>query len=394
MKSTLSSGEKDAMANTRTLTVLSVGLVAAGLGLYWWLGQYNAQAVSPTDAPSGREGAAVDSSTESSLVNPLAGAANDGVFPEAAKAALSGQGGIVPSLARAGKASTGVEVKVNGFRVDSLGRLKFADGEPFEADYLSIAPIHPYFLNPGDNRLHIGAGDGGAIAVVSWDYVEGDQHQELLRVSLPAEGEHIFSWASKVPKRPWATGVQIQVNEGTKQGLYSEVAGLHSKLQALSAAAAKEEPTADAAAALEKEWIDSTRDFVEASKLRGKPYRLIDQILEAATARALPGKPAGSLELQPFAAAERLELEVFAGGTLARLKPASGAPLFAFVSNLPDGPRGQTGTTRLAFDPWYRQNDRGAWQLDALFPRLAPGTWTHFEQGPYELEDLFRLSNF
>ena len=283
---------------------------------------------------------------------------------------------------------------VNGFPVDSLGRLKFEDDEPFEADYLFIAPIHPYFLNPGENRLRIGAGGGGAIVIVSWDYVNGKQHEELLRDSLPAEGEHTFSWASKVPKRPWATGVKIEANDATKRRVYAETVGLHSKLEALSAAAAKKEPTADAAAALKKKLIDSTRDFIEASQLRGKPYRLIDQILEAATERALPGNPAGTLELQPIDAFEELELEVFAGGKLARLKPASGAPLFAFISNLPDGPRGRTGTTKLAFDAWYRQNDQGAWELDALFPRLAPGTWTHFEQGPYELEDLFRLSNF
>jgi hypothetical protein len=169
---------------------------------------------------------------------------------------------------------------------------------------------------------------------------------------------------------------------------------LHAKLEALSATAANNESTADAAAALKKKLMESTRDFIEASQLRGKPYRLIDQILEAATVRALPGNPAGSLELQPVAAADELELEVFAGGTLARLKPATGAPLFEFISNLPDGPRGRIGTTKLAFDAWYRQNDQGAWKLDALFPRLAPGTWTQFEQNPYALEDLFRLSNF
>jgi hypothetical protein len=337
----------------------------------------------------------MDASSESSLVNPLTlEGVDDGMFPKAAEDALNGPGGIVPSLAWVGEASTGVKVMVNGFPVDSLGRLKFEDGEPFEADYLSIAPIHPYFLNPGENRLRIGSGDGGAIAIVSWDYVHGKQHEEQLRVSLPAEGEHTFSWSSKVPKRAWVAGTLIEANEATKRGLYAETARLHSKLESLSAAAAKKEATADAEAALKSELMDSTRDFIEASTLRGKPYRLIDQILEAATVRALPGNPAGSLELQPIAAAEELELEVFAGGKLARLKPATGTPVFEFISNLPDGPRGRVGTTKLAFDAWYRQNDQGAWKLDALFPRLAPGTWTQFEQGPYELEDLFRLSNF
>lgn len=275
------------MAKTRALKVLSVGLVAAGLSLCWWSDQYKAQAVPPTDAPPGRKDVAVDSSKESSLVNPLTlEGVDDGVFPKGAEAALDGPSGTVPSLAWVGGASTGVKVMVNGFPVESLGRLKFEDGKPFEADYLSIAPIHPYFLNPGDNRLSIGSGGGGAIAIVSWDYVHGKQHKELLRVSLPAEGEHSFSWVSKVGKRAWAAGALIEASEATKRELNAETARFHSELEALSAAAAKKKPTTDTAAALKKKLTESTRDFIEASKLRGKPYRLIDQILEAATSRS------------------------------------------------------------------------------------------------------------
>ncbi|HEY3391369.1 MAG TPA: hypothetical protein VGK58_01585, partial [Lacipirellulaceae bacterium] len=250
------------MSKTRTLTVLSVALITAGVGLYWWLGQYNAQAESPNDAPPAREGAEMEASSESSLVNPLTlEGVEDGIFPRAAEAALNGPGGTVPSLAWVGEASTDVRVLVNGFPVDSLGRLKFEDGEPFEADYLSIAPIHPYFLNPGENRLRIGSGDGGAIAIVSWDYVHGKQHEELVRVPLPAKGEHTFSWSSKVPKRAWVAGASIEANEATKRGLYAETSRFHSKLEALSSAAAKKEPTADAEAALKRELMDSTHDF-------------------------------------------------------------------------------------------------------------------------------------
>src|SRR5262245_34156546 len=185
------------MARTRTPPVLSVALVTAGLGLYWWLGQYNVQAESPTDAPPGQKGAKMAASSKSSLINPLTlEGVDDGIFPNAAAAALDGPGGTVPSLARVGEASTGVKVTVNGFPVDSLGQLKFEDGEPFVTDYRSIAPIHPYFLNPGKNRLGIDSGGGGAIAIVSWDYVHGKQHEELVRVALPTEVEHTFSCAS------------------------------------------------------------------------------------------------------------------------------------------------------------------------------------------------------
>ena len=283
------------MAKPKPLTILFIGLVTAGLGLCSLVGRCKAQAVSPTGVPADRE-LAMDPSSKSSLINPLTqDGVSDGVFPDAATAALQGPGGIVPSLARAGEGAAGADVKINGFPLDSLGRLTFADGEPFESDYQNIAPIHPYFLNPGENRIHIGPGEGGAIAIVSWDYVQGPQHQELLRVPLPAKGEQTFSWGSKVPKHRWTTGVKIPANDASKRRVYAETAGLFSKLQALSAAAAKNEATSNIAAALKKKLMESTHEFVEASKLRGKPYRLIDQILEAATvrrpARQTGGKP-------------------------------------------------------------------------------------------------------
>lgn len=369
----------------RTVAILSIGLITTCLCLD------QAQTQPPTAASSGRKGTAMNSS----LINPLnMDELDDGIFPGAAAAALKGPGQIIPSLARIGEASIAVSVQVNGFSLDSLGQLLVEDGEPIDADYLRIAPIHPYFLNPGKNVIRTGAGAGGAIAIVGWDYVHGSEHEELLRITLPSEGQQTFSWMSKVPKRPWATGAKIEASEAAKQRLYAEISGLHARLQALSTAAANHQPTDDASVALRKELSESIQAFVEASELRGKPYRLIDQMLEAATVRARPGDPPGSLELQPLPPEEEVELELFAGRTLARLKQASSAPLFAFTSNLPDGPRGRTGTTVLAFDAWYRQNDQGGWELDALFPRVAPGTWTQFEVGPYELEELFRLSNF
>ena len=81
------------MSKTRALLVLSVALVTAGLGLYWWSGQYNAQAESPTDALPGREGAVMDASSESSLINPLTlEDVDDGIFPEAAAGGIEWAG--------------------------------------------------------------------------------------------------------------------------------------------------------------------------------------------------------------------------------------------------------------------------------------------------------------
>src|SRR3954454_12947392 len=98
------------MTKSNTLALLSIGLVIAGFGLHWSVGQCKAQPVSPTHSPAGREGVAMDPNKQSSLVNPLTlDGVNDGIFPDAAKAALLGPGGIVPSLARVGKASARVE---------------------------------------------------------------------------------------------------------------------------------------------------------------------------------------------------------------------------------------------------------------------------------------------
>ena len=366
-----------------TTTILSVWLVATCAGL--------CQPESPNAASSGQKGTTVTSS----LTNPLTqDGLDDGIFPAAAELALKGPAGLIPSIARVGDAASEASVQINGFPLDSLGQLLIDDGEPFATDYQRIAPIHPYFLNPGENRIRVRASSGGAIAIAQWDYIHGADHKELLRINLPSEKEQTFTWNCKVPERPWVKAARIEANEGSKLALYAETAGLHSRLQSLLAAAASQKPTADISADMKKELSAATRAFIEASELRGKPYRLIDQILEAATVRARPGDPAGSLELQAFFPPEEVELEVFAGGSLARLKHSSTAPLFAFISNLNDGPRGQTGTTILAFDAWYRQNDQAGWELDALFPRKAPGTWTQFEIGPYDLEDLFRLSNF
>src|SRR5687767_9031568 len=114
------------MSKTRTLTVPLIGLLTVGLGLFWSFDQHKARAVSPTDGPPGQEGAEVDARSESSLINPLTvEGVDDGIFPKAAEAALDGPGGTMPSLAWVGDASTGVEVTINGFPVDSLGRLQF-----------------------------------------------------------------------------------------------------------------------------------------------------------------------------------------------------------------------------------------------------------------------------
>lgn len=362
------------MASALRTTLIGLALALTGAES---LAQSAAESDLVSDAPSEL------GTTSMSAVNPLERVPDEAApFPVTTEPALESLGGALPSLAVIGAPFTSVSVTLNGFPLDSLGHLKFEDDEPFEADYDCIAPIHPYFLRTGENKIAIDTIEDGSVAIVYWDYLHGEEHAEVVRADAPAT-EGAFSWDTRVGPWPWESGAAIEKNEANKKSLYTSVVALHAELN-----------STDDAVRLKAQLTDSTQAFIAASELRGKEYRLVDQIIEATTAGAMPGKPASSLLLSGLPPADELELEVFAGGALARLKQAADAPLFTYVSTLPDGPRGQAGGAKLAFDAWYRMSDSGEWELDALYTRLAPGTWTHFQQGPYELEDLFRLSNF
>lgn len=335
---------------------------------------------------------------------------NDAVFPEQAAAAQQEPLGTLPSLGRASGIERNEEIFFNGFSLWTLGKLVVHDKELAgkATDYTSIMPLHPYFLKLGENHLQVFSAEEDAsdassemtLAIAEWDYVYGTSLQETERLLCPilpfesrqAEGGKVFSWDRPLPQWAWQQGVPLGEDQGTKEQLYQEVANVHAALSELAGTGASSNESVQT---LIKQWKQSTEEFIQASELRGKPYVLIDQVFEAVTKElASSGDTSGSLTLQPLPELEALQLEIFAGGTLAKLHNKHHHPLFDFTSNLPDGPRGRSGDTKLAFDLWYRKNHAGQWELDAIYPRKAPNTWSGFQIILDDLESLFRLTNF
>ncbi len=345
-------------------------------------------------------------SFENSGIFYLGESINDGFFPEKA-ADRQKSFGVLPSLGRVSGAEKSEVVFVNGFPLNTLGGLvpdfdKLA-GKP--TDYTSITPLHPYFLKSGGNSIQVFSGEPLpdrsseiTVAIAEWDYVYGKTLQELNRLQCSVrsfadkqiEDECVFFWEnSSLSQWTWQKGVPLQNDQETKQQLHQEVVKLHNTLSKLSGASSDDEQVR----ALKEKWEKSTEEFINASEWRGKPYVFIDQVLEAATKLALPENDFGTLVFQPLPELDALQLEIFAGGTLAKLHNKYNHSLLSFTSNLADGPRGRSGDSKLSFDLWYRKND-GQWELDAIYPREAPNTWSGFLMNFNDLENLFRLTNF
>lgn len=335
------------------------------------------------------------------------------VFPVLAKQRAAAAPGLVPSLARTSAGGFTVRAEVNGFPLDLLGTLALSpeQAEEIDADYQEITPIHPYFLRAGKNRLRAEytfdadrtADDAPTpfrlqLSPTRWDYVTGEANKEITRFSSPMfkdaaaakpgvlEGD--FTWKTTLPAWGWTRGQAIAPDADSLKGLAAATRALWAELNALSGA------DAAVTVALRARLEAATAEFRTACEIRGKPSTFVADLVAAAAARALPGGPAGSLVPVEIPADENLRLQVFAGGTLARLTDANDQPVLAFLSTLKDGPRGQPNTVKISLDAWFRKNADGTWAPDALYPRTAPGTWSGFELEGRNLGELFRLSCF
>ena len=314
---------------------------------------------------------------------------------------------LLPSLGRVGGLERNEVIFLNGFSLRTLGKLipDYDELAGKATDYISIMPLHPYFLKHGDNKLQVFTAETSpdtpselTLAIATWDYVYGKALEETWRQkcsvlpfeSQEPEGACLFSWKGSLPHWSWQQGVALHNDEAAKQELYDEIVKLHKTLGELAGKSIDNEQVQS----LEKEWKQSTEEFIKASECRGKSYVFIDQLLEAARELALPGNDFQTLTLQPLPELEKSYLEIFAEGTLARLCGEDHQPLHKFTSNLPDGPRKRVGAVKLAFDLWYRKNNAGGWELDAIYPLKAPNTWSNFLINSSNLESLYRLTNF
>lgn len=356
-----------------------------------------------------------DEAMTSSLLNPVVHSEiSKDWFPERAAAARDSRFGTVPSVAVVEDGPVRLGFRINGFPLTCAGTLRLDEGRTgeLETGYVTLTPVHPYFLCAGVNAVHvlygldtdaIAEGDAGPFhgeaAITLWDYVGATSNRELVRARTPDltagaeenEGKlrTEFRVAHGWPVWSWTTAADIEAGDETTASLYAAVTTIHGRIRELCDA-----PDRDATEGLAQALRASTSSFIAACEMRGKPYRLIDQILEAAAAQALPGEERGSLAWQPLPDAGELELELFGGSRLARLRAADDRPFLVFAATSPSGPRGMSGQAVLAFDAWFRSGAEGRWELDALVPRTAPGTWSDFELSGDERRELFLLTGY
>ncbi len=311
------------------------------------------------------------------------------VVPEAAWRIVLGTAGVVPSLAilegppREWGHLLPLQYTINGFRADDYGCLD-ADNHASVPGTEILCPIHPYMLRRGENRVQT-VRDGFKLAITRWDYLQSRSAVEV--ASLGAGRDVTFALELALPEWPWVHGHVINDTPEAREALFREVAAFHRSLAALRRGGSPEQ--------LSQAVLTSTAAFVQASELRGKPYTFVEELLAAAQGLPFGGRPAYSVVLRELAAPRSIEL--FAGGTLARIVTDSDQPIIVFDSTLSDGAWGGPGPTVLSCDLWYRQDDAGKWVLDAVLPErsifmVRGGTVTGISDD--HLRELFMLSVF
>lgn len=307
---------------------------------------------------------------------------------------------------------------INGFNAGALVEAR-ADAQGrapgLATPMLGYAVIHPYFLKPGANELRVDGKPGLPFSyrVATLAYQPGQplgtvfEDKELLRLQGGAAAGQ-FTWPQARAWR-WTQAAPIADNPAHQHALVAAATGLWQLLDSL---AGRPLP-----ANVARDLESSMAEFIQASAGQGsgQPVEqgarsggtLLDRLLAVASTLKLPedqspedylraqaakplqpgrddghtphppvprdaqGQLPPRLALRPLPDPQGLRMVLFAGGRLARLDDGSGSPLIQFSSRYADGPRGQPGTVRFACDPWFRLNERGEWELDALLPPPA-----------------------
>jgi hypothetical protein len=315
------------------------------------------------------------------------------VVPQTAYEALRGPIGIVPSFALADGPLTerhllSTSFLVNGFEASGYGCVHFDASEQPIADYELVCPIHPYFLVPGENHVKL-ADDEVDWAATRWDYLRSATNVELARGKGSAPGT--FVWDVELPTWSWVHGVQIEDNRENFEGLLAEIERFHAALQSLADGGATAQQRQDEFFAGVRA---STAEYIRASELRGKPFAFLDELRKALNGEAFGNRPPDSAFLAPIAKDEKWRLDVFAGGTLARITNDRRAPIITFTSNYSEGPWGSLGGTVLGFELWYRKDAQNKWVLDAVMPLRSTEVAQDNDTSLREREELFRHASF
>lgn len=315
------------------------------------------------------------------------------VVPRTAYEALQGPIGIVPSIALFDGPLTERHLimttfEVNGFEASGYGCVHFEANEQPIADYELVCPIHPYFLVRGKNTVKL-TDDEVSWVATRWDYLRSATNVELARGKGSTAGT--FEWDAPVRTWSWTKGAQIADTRENFESLFAEVQRFHEVLESLQGGGSTAGQRQDAFFA---EVRESTAEFIRASELRGKPFAFLEEFRAALAGEAWADRPFNSATLRPMLLNRPWRLDVFAGGTLARITSDHRDPIIAFDSTYDEGMWGAPGGTVLGAELWYRKDAQDKWVLDALMPVGSPEVVQGNDTSLYEREALFRHSSF
>lgn len=300
----------------------------------------------------------------------------------------------------------------------------------FDTKMEEFIVLHHYFLRPGENRITgeyvLGEPEdvnksgslqlSARVVSTQWPLEKrpGESYvlRELTTFQSPmlsrtgddrAPLEANFVWKTPLPAWGWTHGIAIEDSPATRKSLYQAYVRFHDSLDALHAT-----PTA---AGAESPFIAATRasmkEFIQACEMRKAPYHLLDDLAYAAVHLSTPiieerakrdteegvrnqpnvvasddrqlepkppldqnGKRMNWLTLQALPADDKVNFEVFAGGTLAKLTGLLGKPMIVYIFN---GHGGSRGTEQffplICIDVWFRREADGGWAVDGLWSR-------------------------
>ena len=285
----------------------------------------------------------------------------------------------------------GKVIFINGFNSENLGDQSWFD--KLQTPYETYRIIHPYYLMNGKNNVE------AAVWVQDNEYVEDQaappkMHSliftltyldyknfasdkpitkiEFLNFNRKTATEAkkntlsaSFNFASQIPVWSWTHGIKIENSEKTRLSLYEAYKKFWGALNALSPVS----KTMNAAERkdFQEKLRQSTKEFVQASELRGETYEEINKLLSMATTLKDRNIP---VRLKELAEIKDLGLSIFAGGTLAKLiiEPKSffARPLYVeYAGGVHDRSPGPAGEV---FELWFRKDATGNWIVDTICP--------------------------
>jgi hypothetical protein len=332
---------------------------------------------------------------------------------------------------------------INGFSGSCLARAQSdSRSYPGFANKMDeFIVLHPYFLRPGENRIAgdyaLGEPEDvnkqgssqltARVVSTAWpvERSPGEPYAENVLTTFQspvlskmgedtARLEASFDWKQSTPAWGWTRGILIEDAPATRASLYAAYIRFHDGLAALHATP----PVTGTESPFIKATRESMREFIQACELRKAPYHRLADLEHVAITLSTPGielqakrdaeegerlrnepaapasdgrqleprppldehgQPMTWLSLQSLPALDETTLEVFAGGTLAKLRGSARKPtMISFIYN---GHGGTWGNEQflpfLSLEVWFRREADGSWAVDGLWPSTGSSSVAH-----------------